>query len=96
MNQRHVIALFLIVISIFLVWFALANQGLASASTPSNSFHPQVQVVPTLTPTTQEEIVNEALTTEPVLLQVIILLAVLAVLIVFIGVWINSRRVDMR
>jgi hypothetical protein len=96
MNQRQVVALFSIVISIFVLWFALANQGLASASTPSNMFLPQVQVVPTVTPTSQEEIANEALMTEPVLLQVIILLAVVAVLVVFIGVWINSRRVDLR
>ena len=54
----------------------------------------QTQIVPTATqlvPTSQE-----IPTTDPVLLQVIIGLGVFMVLIIFFGVWINRRQVEIK
>lgn len=52
------------------------------------------QIIPTETP--QPENLEQDLATNPVLIQLIILLGILTVLIIFIGVWINRSEIKLR
>lgn len=74
-----------------IAWTRTAHMAV-SASVAEIS--PRNQVVPTLTP--QVETTEEVLMTNPALLQAIILLGIVAVLVIFVGVWINRRKIDLR
>ena len=52
------------------------------------------QVTPTEMPLTSID--DEVITTDPILLQIIILFGIVAVLVIFIGVWINRRHVEVK
>jgi hypothetical protein len=53
---------------------------------------PAAQIQPTVTPQIVEA--GEALMTNPVLLQVMILLSLAILFVIFWGVWINRQRAD--
>jgi hypothetical protein len=89
----------LIVISL-LAWLSLSFVGwsgagflVAAASSTSAESAMMYQVAPTPTP---ELVDNEViLTTNPTLLQIMIFLGIVAVLVIFLGVWVNRRKLDM-
>lgn len=74
--------------------YMLARPIWTVASSPSPGEAPISQIAPTETPPV--ELDGEVLMTNPALLQVIILLGIIAVLVIFIGVWFNRRKVTLR
>lgn len=86
----------LILVIVFALAFQIAwtktTHTAASASVAEISS--RNQVAPTITP--QVENNEEVLMTNPALLQAIILLGIVAVLVIFVGVWINRRKIDLR
>ena len=77
-----------------IVMVILAPSIWAFASDFSSSGTPFHQTIPTETPLLEQG--AGVLTTNPALLQVIILLGIVAVLIIFIGVWISRSKVVSR
>jgi len=71
-----------------------ANTVLATSLTRYPELSPGHQLLPTGTPQSADS--QEVLMTNPALLQVMILFGVIAVLVIFWGVWINRHQVDLR
>jgi hypothetical protein len=70
------------------------NFAEASSSTSMADIPLGYQIIPTATP--QLEGGEEVLMTNPVLLQTMIVLSIIAVLVIFGGVWINRHKWDLR
>jgi hypothetical protein len=93
-NQRIYLLVFILA-SVFTYQMALRNSVIAVRSHPVDVDETvYYQVTPTETPLSSID--DEVLTTDPIQLQIIILFGIVAVLIIFIGVWINQRQVDIK
>jgi hypothetical protein len=68
------------------------NSVMAAGFEPWPGFLPAGQILLTATPQIAEG--GEALMTNPVLLQVMILLSLLTLIVIFWGVWINRHKAD--
>jgi hypothetical protein len=93
--KNHKLYLFIIIIACILVYQVAVINPVIASQLPANAdnlVHYQV----TQTEMPLSSIDDEGLTTDPILLQIIILLGIVAVLVIFIGVWINRRKVDLQ
>jgi hypothetical protein len=84
----------LAVIAVLAFWLAWTNKIVSAAPAFLADVTLHNQVLPTETPQTESS--EEVLMTNPALLQAIILLGIVAVLVIFVGVWINRRKVALR
>lgn len=99
MNWRKIFSLLvasLIVLVIFIIKFLLDEINLAKAATSDYvvDLSHRSQILPTATPQFSGN--EEVLVTNPALLQVMIILSIIAVLVIFGGVWINRHKLDLR
>jgi hypothetical protein len=87
--------LLVLIIALFLIFqMAIVNPVIAHQLPSSADESVYFQITPTETPMIQNGI--EALTTNQILLQIIILLGILTVLVIISGVWISRRQVDLQ
>jgi hypothetical protein len=94
MNKKLLSLITLILLCVLTVQNVLAHtvSVVSPLAGADNNF--SYQIVPTETP--QPENLEQDLATNPVLLQLIILLGILTVLIIFVGVWINRSEIKLR
>jgi len=91
MKKHRLYLIIIIVASVLTYQLALVNPVIALQLPGDGNNSPHYQLTSTQTPMTS--IGDEVSTTDPVLLQIIILLGIIVVLVIFIGVWIIRRRV---
>ena len=94
MKPFRVAPFILVAASILIFQIAWTNPTGLNPSASGIELSVRNQAVPTEIPLT--EIDEEVLVTNPALLQVIILLGIVAVMVIFIGVWINRLKVNSR
>lgn len=87
-----VISLFALLALGFVGWSGMGILAVTADPT-SSELAGMVQLVPTPTPKLVDAEVG--LTTNPALLQIMIFLSIVAVLVIFLGVWINRRKLDL-
>jgi len=90
MKAHRLYLLLLIVVSILTYQMVIINPVVAFQLPAGGDDSLHYQMTPSVTP-----IAEEVLTTDPILLQIIIVLGILAVLVIFIGVWISRRQVGL-
>lgn len=100
MNRRQTYTITMMVASLFVLIVLceaiLLDNKNAAASTSTSIANLQLgnQILPTATPQISDG--EEVLMTNPALLQVMVILSIIAVLVIFGGVWINRHKLDMR
>jgi hypothetical protein len=94
MKSHRLHLLILIPVTILIFQSAIVKPVIAHP--PSVNSHPSLPLQVTPTSTSLAPNGEEVYTTDPLLLQIIILLGILAVLVIFLGVWINRRQVDLQ
>jgi hypothetical protein len=95
--KKNLLRLIMLIVGLLLTYqMSIVNPVIAQQSPIEalNSPHYQYQLTPTVIPT--PSIGDKVLTTDPILLQIIILLGIFAVLVIFIGVWINRRQINLK
>ena len=93
--KNHWLYLFILIIASVLTYqMSIVNPVISHQAPAYVDNSVQYQVTPTEMPLTSIE--EEVLTTDPIQMQIIILLGIVAVLVIFIGVWINRRQVDLK
>ena len=95
MKNRGLYVFILIFAFVLIYQMAVVNPVIATQS-QAVDFRESInfQVTPTETPLTSID--DEVFTTDPILLQILILFGIVAVLVIFIGVWINRRQVEVK
>lgn len=95
MKNQRLYQLLLILAAVITYQMAIVNPVIALQA-PALDVNESVyyQVTPTEMPLTSID--DEVLTTDPIQLQIIILFGIIAVLVIFIGVWINRRHVEVK
>lgn len=99
MSRRKTSIVFLsssiiLIIQMLIYGAGRGTAAMVAGSTASPVLSPGSQIIPTSTP--QIGGGGEVLMTNPVLLQVMILLSFLTLVVIFWGVWINRHSVDRR
>jgi len=94
-RKTSMVILSSVIVLIILMLLFGAHRGtavMAAGSASSPVLSPGSQIIPTSTPQIVDA--GEVLMTNPVLLQVMILLSFLTLVVIFWGVWINRHSVD--
>lgn len=91
-NRKYLLGILIVSVMMYLI---VSMQPADAAKLPvDKGAQIQAQIIPTATLLTPPS--PEISTTDPVFIQIIIVLGIFAVLVIFLGVWINRHQVDMK